>query len=326
MVVPKASSAEEGTWVGLAMYAWSGFVLECRTCGVIYRSRQNWFGNESPETTGVVQVEISHIWPGVRSLQGTHNAARRLLDGVNCLSSTVSAISTAPSRTLTGWVADRIAPTYWRPNADITNCHLCDKRFDGTNLKIHHCRACGEGFCDTCSDFKRPVPERGWAPDEPVRVCKNCYGPLGLKATRSRDGEVVQLASPANPGADDNVLARKYGEKMAGTLNNLASVVLDYPLSALKDTARPDYWVPDEECTQCCVCQVVFDSSPSLSVASSSSSTLINSMPKIKLHHCRQCGQGVCDSCSRGRKPVSLRGWDTPVRVCDSCVNIDFVT
>ena len=52
------------------MYAWSGSVLECRICGVIYRSRQHWFGNETPEATAVVHTEISHIWPGVRTLQG----------------------------------------------------------------------------------------------------------------------------------------------------------------------------------------------------------------------------------------------------------------
>ena len=69
-VVPKANSAEDGSWVGLAMYAWSGSVLECRICGVIYRSRQHWFGNETPEATAVVHTEISHIWPGVRTLQG----------------------------------------------------------------------------------------------------------------------------------------------------------------------------------------------------------------------------------------------------------------
>ena len=56
--------------MGLAMYAWSGSVLECRICGVIYRSRQHWFGNETPEALAVVHTEISHIWPGVRTLQG----------------------------------------------------------------------------------------------------------------------------------------------------------------------------------------------------------------------------------------------------------------
>lgn len=36
-------------------------------------------------------------------------------------------------------------------------------------------------------------------------------------------------------------------------------------------------------------------------------------------HHCRACGQGVCGPCSTHNKPVPSRGWDHPVRVCDSC-------
>ena len=94
VVVPKASSAEESTWIGLATYAWSGSVLECPVCGVIYRSRQHWYGkslrhilknciicklnfflkllgNETPEGSQIVHTEISHIWPGIRTLQGT---------------------------------------------------------------------------------------------------------------------------------------------------------------------------------------------------------------------------------------------------------------
>lgn len=253
-------------------------------------------------------------WDANQIFIGTHNAARRLLDGVSSLSTTVSSISTAPSRSVSGWLADRIAPSYWRPNADITNCHLCDRRL---NQKIHHCRACGEGFCDACSDFKRPVPERGWGVDEPVRVCRDCYGPLAAKKSRS------EHHVPTSHLNEENVNARKYGEKVMGTLNNFATVVLDYPLSALKDSARPAYWVPDEECAQCCVCQSLFDLQLSSSSNSVSSSTGANNSKAVKLHHCRQCGQGVCDDCSRGRKPVVFRGWDTPVRVCDACINVD---
>jgi zinc finger FYVE domain-containing protein 1 len=76
VVVPKASSAQESTWLGLATYAWSGSVLECRICGVIYRSRQHWFGNDTPEAADIVHTEISHIWPGIRTLQGTECAFR----------------------------------------------------------------------------------------------------------------------------------------------------------------------------------------------------------------------------------------------------------
>jgi len=265
-----------------------------------------------------------------------------LLDGVTNLSSTVSEISSVPSKSVSGWLADRIAPSYWRPNADITNCHLCDRRLDVASQKIHHCRACGEGFCHECSDFKRPVPERGWDPEEPVRVCRDCFGPLATKAMRSKSHDAIALAERKSTdpscnggggagGGDESIHARRYGEKMMGTLNSFASVVLEYPLSALKDSARPAYWVPDDECLDCTVCRRKFETTiPAASAGTAtglSSSTSSNSSgpsSKIKLHHCRQCGQGVCGDCSRGRKPVPLRGWDHPVRVCDICINEDF--
>lgn len=38
-----------------------------------------------------------------------------------------------------------------------------------------------------------------------------------------------------------------------------------------------------------------------------------------KRHHCRACGQAVCDECSQGRRTVPERGWTTEVRVCDPC-------
>ena len=66
--------------------------------------------------------------PQVRSLQGTQNAARRILDSMTMISGTVSDVSSAPAASLARWAADQVAPTYWRPNADIVNCHHCNKR------------------------------------------------------------------------------------------------------------------------------------------------------------------------------------------------------
>lgn len=42
------------------------YVLECASCGVIYRSRQYWMGNQDPES-GVVRSEVKHVWEGVSS-------------------------------------------------------------------------------------------------------------------------------------------------------------------------------------------------------------------------------------------------------------------
>lgn len=39
------------------------YVLECEKCGIIYRSRQYWYGNESPAGS-VVREQYQHVWPG----------------------------------------------------------------------------------------------------------------------------------------------------------------------------------------------------------------------------------------------------------------------
>ena len=35
----------------------------------------------------------------------------------------------------------------------------------------HHCRSCGQIFCDACSDNKLALPSAA----KPVRVCDNCF-------------------------------------------------------------------------------------------------------------------------------------------------------
>lgn len=64
----KMMANSDSTWMGMAKYAWSGAVLECRHCGIIYRTRQYWFGNKEPTEQSVVRTEILHVWNGVSEL------------------------------------------------------------------------------------------------------------------------------------------------------------------------------------------------------------------------------------------------------------------
>lgn len=68
----------------------------------------------------------------------------------------------------------------------------------------------------------------------------------------------------------------------------------------VKGVARPDYWVPDQDISECHQCSKGFTAS-------------------MSKHHCRACGQGVCGPCSSHLRAVPSRGWDHPVRVCDGC-------
>lgn len=288
-VVPKTCSSNDSSWLGLMKYAWSGYVLECPKCGIIYRSRERWYGNEEPNVSAV-RTEIRHIWTGDNiALQGTHNAARKLVDGISTVVDTISSVSAKPTKVMSQWMSDQIAPPYWRPNAEIVLCKICRMNFAEHEEPIHHCRACGEGICDNCSQNKMPVPERGWG-ETPVRVCDHCYKKK-QESNESMNGNVSPDEQP--------VTARMVGEVMHTTISTLGSAV-SYPLGYMVDVARPAYWIPDHEITDCVCCKEKFG-------------------PKLRIHHCRLCGKGVCDNCSQKRRPVPSRGWDTPVRVCDIC-------
>lgn len=119
---------------------------------------------------------------------------------MNFVIQSVSEYSSGPTKAVTAWLTDQVAPPYWRPNVEITvstrrdtvlaghwgseephgalpnslqACHGCQKLFEEAERK-HHCRSCGEGFCHPCSSHRMPVPERGWG-STAVRVCKDCY-------------------------------------------------------------------------------------------------------------------------------------------------------
>uniref|UniRef100_A0A452R7B4 Zinc finger FYVE-type containing 1 n=1 Tax=Ursus americanus TaxID=9643 RepID=A0A452R7B4_URSAM len=287
-VVPKTSASTDSPWMGLAKYAWSGYVIECPNCGVVYRSRQYWFGNQDPVDT-VVRTEIVHVWPGTDGfLKDNNNAAQRLLDGMNFMAQSVSELSLGPTKAVTSWLTDQIAPAYWRPNSQILSCSKCATSFKDNDTK-HHCRACGEGFCDSCSSKTRPVPERGWGP-APVRVCDNCY------EARNVQLDVTEAQADDEGGT---LIARKVGEAVQSTLGAVVTAI-DIPLGLVKDAARPAYWVPDHEILHCHSCRKEFS-------------------VKLSKHHCRACGQGFCDECSHDRRAVPSRGWDHPVRVCFNC-------
>lgn len=52
-------------------------VLECPSCGVIFRSRQNWYGNKEVEE--IVHTEIRHVWPDVSLHQTEPGSKSHLL-------------------------------------------------------------------------------------------------------------------------------------------------------------------------------------------------------------------------------------------------------
>jgi len=62
-----------------------------------------------------------------------------------------------------------LEPPMWK---DSKTCKGCDMEFGMTTTR-HHCRHCGETFCEDCSKNKTPINKFGWT--QPVRVCDKCY-------------------------------------------------------------------------------------------------------------------------------------------------------
>ena len=200
-------------------------------------------------------------------------------------------------------------------------CGDCKKEFATPSETKHHCRACGGGFCDKCSSKTMPVPWRGWG-NIPVRVCNNCYthhhgkqekrvktsGKSSSSDSRQKktitDSKMDSTSARVKDinktdSSEANVTARYVGEVMQSAVG-LVTGAISYPKGVIVESARPVYWVSDDKITSCYNCKSEFGANDSK-------------------HHCRACGRGFCDKCSTHQLPVPSRGWDYPVRVCDSC-------
>ncbi|CAF1474234.1 unnamed protein product [Didymodactylos carnosus] len=61
----------------------------------------------------------------------------------------------------------------WLEDSDVFACMKCNQQFSVT-VRKHHCRNCGNIFCDQCSSKNTPLA----ASKKPVRVCDQCYKEL----------------------------------------------------------------------------------------------------------------------------------------------------
>ena len=76
-------------------------------------------------------------------------------------------------------------------------CHRCRVTFGLVNRK-HHCRCCGQIFCDKCSARTSAIPKYGIEKD--VRVCDDCYDKLN-KTTPMTVSKPVLVDAPASSPA-----------------------------------------------------------------------------------------------------------------------------
>ena len=54
-----------------------------------------------------------------KSLLGSQNSAQKVLDGVTSISNVVASVGSQPTKMISDWVTDQIAPSYWITNNEI---------------------------------------------------------------------------------------------------------------------------------------------------------------------------------------------------------------
>lgn len=90
-------------------------------------------------------------------------------------------------------------PPIWIKDNDQPNCFECTESFT-TFKRRHHCRACGNIFCNTCCKLSVPLKYDGFK--EIQRVCNTCYKIVNKKY----QDHIGQNNSPTSAPTSPNVL------------------------------------------------------------------------------------------------------------------------
>ena len=61
---------------------------------------------------------------------------------------------------------------FWVSDSSATNCFDCENQFS-TLLRMHHCRICGNIFCNNCSSKQIQLAIKN--KNIKLRVCNNCF-------------------------------------------------------------------------------------------------------------------------------------------------------
>ncbi|KAL8476532.1 hypothetical protein ACS0TY_029000 [Phlomoides rotata] len=94
---------------------------------------------------------------------------------------------------------------HWVPDDAVTKCTACRTDFSAFNRK-HHCRNCGDIFCDKCTQGRIALTEDEHA--QPVRVCDQCMAEVTQRlSNKTAPGRAAGLQSHED-------LARKLQEEM----------------------------------------------------------------------------------------------------------------
>ena len=114
-----------------------------------FMSRSNTFTNEDSLVTGI----SGDYSPTAESLESDETQTGNVRFGTQTL----------------------LLPPIWVPDELVSMCTLCFCQFTIIRRR-HHCRNCGQIYCNNCSNNFMPLVQYGYV--KPVRVCSPCHRQL----------------------------------------------------------------------------------------------------------------------------------------------------
>ncbi|OVA06671.1 FYVE zinc finger [Macleaya cordata] len=95
---------------------------------------------------------------------------------------------------------------HWVPDEAVTKCTSCGTDF-GAFVRKHHCRNCGDIFCDKCTNGRIALTAEENA--QPVRVCDRCMAEVTQRLSNAKES----VSKPSGLQSHED-LARKLQEEM----------------------------------------------------------------------------------------------------------------
>uniref|UniRef100_A0A5B7CF94 FYVE-type domain-containing protein n=1 Tax=Davidia involucrata TaxID=16924 RepID=A0A5B7CF94_DAVIN len=147
---------------------------------------------------------------------------------------------------------------HWVPDETVTKCTACGTDF-GAFVRKHHCRNCGDIFCDKCTQGRIALTADEYA--QPVRVCDQCLAEVTQRLGNAKEtaGKVAELQSHED-------LAKKLQEEMDKNCKISTGLKSDGYGMQMKEVACPTCTVhlqvqvpaSGSETIECSVCQHPF--------------------------------------------------------------------
>ncbi|KAE8656457.1 putative zinc finger protein [Hibiscus syriacus] len=147
---------------------------------------------------------------------------------------------------------------HWVPDEAVSKCTACATDF-GAFVRKHHCRNCGDIFCDKCTQGRTTLTADENA--QPVRVCDRCMAEVTRRLSNAKEA----ASKPTGLQSHED-LARKLQEEMGKSRSALSGTKSNGSGRQMKEVACPtctvhlQVQVPSSgsETVECGVCQHPF--------------------------------------------------------------------